>query len=107
MARTATAKRERAQAQAAAQAAALAARDLKIAALESIIDYSFADSNIAWEALQLPGNGFSIDGNRRLAVIGDLIIDMILAQQWYSSGADRAKWAHTRETVSANKNLGK
>lgn len=78
-------------------AAALAAVDpnLRVASLESIIHYSFANKSMAWEALQLPGNGFVTlsmpNGNKRLAIVGDLVIDLILSEPWYESGKNEGE----------------
>ena len=78
-------------------AAALEAVDpnLKVADLESIIHYSFANKSMGWEALQLPGNGFAtpfmLNGNKRLAIVGDLAIDLILSEPWYESGKDEGE----------------
>jgi hypothetical protein len=62
----------------------------KIISLETIIDYSFKDKSTAWEALQLAGNGFSTkfitNGNKRLAIVGNLVIDTVLSEAWYRSG---------------------
>lgn len=87
----------RKQASKARKVAALAAvdRDSKVADLESIIHYSFANKSFAWEALQLPGNGFEtlsmLNGNKRLAIIGDLVIDLILSEPWYDSRKDEGQ----------------
>lgn len=64
---------------------------LKVAELERIIGYTFADKMKGWEALQLPGNSFATSfitkGNKRLAIVGDLAIDLVLSETWYASGA--------------------
>ena len=79
------------------KAAALAAvdPDRNVASLESTIHYSFANKSMAWEALQLPGNGFETpsmpNGNKRLAIVGDLVIDLILSEPWYKSGKDEGE----------------
>ena len=78
-------------------AAAMRAIDpaVNIATLESLIDYSFTNKLLAWEALQLPGNGFATltitNGNKRLAVVGDQVIDLILLEGWFASGMDEGE----------------
>lgn len=63
---------------------------VKITELEKIIEYTFKDKVKAWEAIQLPGNGFATrfihNGNKRLAVVGDLVLDLIMSEEWYRSG---------------------
>lgn len=61
--------------------------------LESKINYTFTDKGIAWEALQLAGNGTTYienrdvpDGNKRLAIVGDIAIYMVLSVRWYCTG---------------------
>ena len=58
---------------------------------ESVIGYQFADKDLCWEALQCIGSGVSWaghrhcpDGNRRLAIVGNAAINLIMsAHQWY------------------------
>lgn len=70
----------------------------KVYTLQDIIEYNFNDPLLAAEALQLPGNGVSyigtrrlINGNKRLAVLGDVVLDMILCGKWYESGLSEGK----------------
>jgi hypothetical protein len=70
---------------------AMAAR--KINACEQIIGYTFKDRELAWEALQDPSSGVSVvgsrrlpKGNRRLALLGDKVLAMILVKTWYFAG---------------------
>ena len=60
--------------------------------VESIIGYCFTDPLILWEALQATGSGISVagtrrfpEGNKRLAVLGDTILKLVLVEQWYHS----------------------
>lgn len=68
----------------------------KIARAEAVIDYSFQDANIVWEALQAPGSGVvrsgtrSIrDGNKRLAIVGDAVLKLIINVENYEQGLTR------------------
>ena len=63
-----------------------------IRGVENIIDYRFTDPLILWEALQAAGSGISSagsrrfpDGNKRLAVVGDTILELVLVEAWYNS----------------------
>lgn len=60
--------------------------------VERIIGYSFTDPLILWEALQAAGSGVTsagtrrfADGNKRLAVLGDTILELVLVEEWYDS----------------------
>lgn len=68
-------------------------------AVENIIGYNFNDPLILWEALQAAGSMVRSagsrrfpDGNKRLAVLGDTILKLVLVQEWYDS-------AHVRGIV--------
>ena len=66
-----------------------------ISALESLISYTFTNRLLAQEALTAPGaliNGPHFpDGNKRLAVVGDIALDLALAGPWFNSGTGRGK----------------
>ena len=64
--------------------------------VESIISYNFSDSLILWEALQAAGSTVRSagtrrfpDGNKRLAVLGDTILKLVLVSEWYNSADAR------------------
>jgi hypothetical protein len=70
--------------------------DAMINGAEVAIGYLFVDEFILWEALQAPGSavrqagGRSIpDGNNRLALIGDAVLQMITIQDNYDRGATK------------------
>lgn len=63
-------------------------------AVEGIIGYRFSDRLILWEALQAAGSPVTSagtrrfpDGNKRLAVLGDAVLKLVLVAEWYD-GAD-------------------
>lgn len=64
-------------------------------AVENIIGYSFSDPLILWEALQAAGGARDAgtrrfpDGNKRLAVLGDTILKLVLVSEWYDSADAR------------------
>ena len=60
--------------------------------VEVIINFNFSDPLILWEALQAAGFGSTSagtrrfpDGNKRLAVLGDTILQLVLVSMWYDS----------------------
>ncbi|KAL8769521.1 MAG: hypothetical protein Q9209_004582 [Squamulea sp. 1 TL-2023] len=83
-----------------------------VAGVEAIIGYTFNDKFLLWEALQAAGSNVSIagtrtitDGNKRLAVVGDKILELVLAERWYGSGQVRGTWDEVRRRVGCNQNL--
>ena len=63
----------------------------KIQGVEETIGYEFDKKSILWEALQAAGSGVTnidgrplTDGNKRLALLGDAIVDVALIEQWYA-----------------------
>jgi hypothetical protein len=64
----------------------------KIHRCEQLLAYTFTDPNICSEALQAAGNGVYRagprtfrNGNKRLALLGDAALDLVLAEDWYAS----------------------
>ena len=69
--------------------------------IESFLGYNFA--NIDWleEALwaypvTMANGKHLIDGNKSLAVVGDAVLHVIVAEQCYDRGMTRGKWAILR-----------
>ena len=67
-----------------------------IAGLEAVISYHFTTPLLAWEALQAPGANAGplalptgLEGNKRLAILGDTILQLVLVEEWYRSGASK------------------
>lgn len=68
----------------------------KVEMCEAIIGRSFNDKNLCWEAVQAAGSGVSYigercirEGNKRLAVVGDIALNMVLAPDWHASEASK------------------
>ena len=68
----------------------MAALHSAVQGTEAVLDYTFNNPNLLWEALQEAGsNVLSIggrriqNGNKRLAVFGDIVLDLVLANDWY------------------------
>jgi len=69
---------------------------LKVQQCETVIGYNFNDKHLCWEALQAAGSGvFYIrlrrvpDGNKRLAIVGDIALNMALVPDWHASEAPK------------------
>ena len=68
-----------------------------VTTVERIIDYTFTDPNILWEALQAPGSGvlltgkrpISSDGHKRLALKGDAWLKLVIIEDWYGRNLPR------------------
>ena len=70
--------------------------DTILQAVQNIIEYRFKEQLILWEAMQAAGSNVRsagdrkfLDGNKRLAVIGDTVLQLVLAEKWYSGGTVR------------------
>ena len=66
--------------------------------VESQIGYLFEDPFILLEALQTPGsignyfgNRPSTDDNKRLALLGNTALQLVLLKDWYAGGGNRGK----------------
>jgi len=62
--------------------------------LQTVLAYQFTNSKYLHEALRAAGSGHgattsSIDGNKRLAHLGDAIMKVAVLEVWYASGAER------------------
>lgn len=58
--------------------------------VQNVTGHTFLDASILWEALQAPGapayaaNGRNFsNGNKRLALIGDAVLKVVLLETWY------------------------
>ncbi|KAF2137433.1 uncharacterized protein K452DRAFT_278680 [Aplosporella prunicola CBS 121167] len=61
-------------------------------AIETIVGYRFKNPNYLWEALQAHGSHvtkidgrFIGEGNKRLALVGDSVLRLVLLGDWYPS----------------------
>ena len=68
----------------------------KIQGVENAINYQFNDHALVWEALQAAGSGVTsingrplTDGNKRLALLGDAIMNVALVEDWYEGLAPK------------------
>ena len=65
----------------------------KIEECQYIIGYEFQDSHIICEALQMAGSRITVsgarqipNGNKRLAILGDNALEIVLCRAWYNGG---------------------
>lgn len=65
--------------------ALISAKITTIEAVESLIQYRFNHSALLWEALQCPSSPHAKhpNGNKRLAIIGDSVLQLSLAEDWF------------------------
>lgn len=64
--------------------------------LQDAIDYHFQNSRYLLEALRTAGAGYhtanapsTVDGNKRLAHLGEAVLRLLLLEDWYMAGANR------------------
>lgn len=69
---------------------------IKTHACELLIGYQFKEPLLLWEALQALGTAYDMpqmprydDGNTRLAIVGDRVLDLLLALKWYPTWQPR------------------
>lgn len=74
------------------------ANPIDIVYVETTIRYKFKDVNYLIEALTAAGPDAAsedivkfLDGNRRLALLGDSIIKLVLLNTWFTTGRSRCK----------------
>jgi dsRNA-specific ribonuclease len=64
--------------------------------LQSTLTYQFMNPRHLLEALRTTGSGYNIyqsrtvtDGNKRLAQLGDAVMELAVLEDWYASGTER------------------
>ncbi|KAL8830789.1 MAG: hypothetical protein Q9170_005572 [Blastenia crenularia] len=79
--------------------------------IEAIIGYTFDDPYLVWEAVSAAGSVVSgggrqfPNGNKRLAILGDTVLQLVLAEDWYSGRQPRAAFDRIRQHLASNGNL--
>lgn len=73
--------------------------EAKIEGAQTVIGYTFKKSRLLWEALQAAGspvlrigNRNLLDGNKRLAILGDRVLELALADDWYEGTEVRGRF---------------
>ena len=77
---------------------ALSEKGIRIHAVETLVRHRFHTPALLWEALQGPtvlidsaGKPVPPDGNKRLAIGGDAVIRLALAENWYPGKTNKGK----------------
>ncbi|KAL9026665.1 MAG: hypothetical protein Q9196_004703, partial [Gyalolechia fulgens] len=85
--------------------------DRIVRGVEGVMSYHFDDPYFVLEAVSAAGSltfggprRFP-DGNKRLAILGDTVLQLVLAGDWYDSAASRAVFDRIRQQVASNQNL--
>jgi hypothetical protein len=56
-----------------------------IAGAQTIIGHTFTNSELCWEALQAKAAGGYTEGNKRLALVGDAVLRLLIIKSWYTT----------------------
>ncbi|KAL9580774.1 MAG: hypothetical protein Q9212_004300 [Teloschistes hypoglaucus] len=79
---------------------------------ESEIGYTFREPMLLWEALQAPGAYVTFcqvpryrEAHKRLAIVGDKVLDFLLSLKWYPTWQTTAQFDHMRSTVFTNEHF--
>ncbi|KAL8882669.1 MAG: hypothetical protein Q9198_000366 [Flavoplaca austrocitrina] len=79
--------------------------------VQNIIGYTFNDSDLVREAVSAAGSIVAAgtrrfpNGNKRLAILGDTVLQLALAEEWYDGIEPRATYDRIRQAVGSNNNL--
>ena len=60
--------------------------DSAVASIEAIIGYRFMDRSLLIEALSIRGKHNKLDGNGKLALLGDAVLRLAVLDPWYQEG---------------------
>jgi len=55
--------------------------------VEALIDYHFMNPDLCWEALQGKGAGGIPHGNKRLALVGDVLLRLKHLMDWFPTSS--------------------
>ncbi|KAJ5203429.1 hypothetical protein N7449_005508 [Penicillium cf. viridicatum] len=80
--------------------------DEELQVFEEKINYSFANNALLREALQVP-NGSNGDGNKKIALIGDIILDLVIVTSGYDKNKTRGEISKISQQRVSNVNLAK
>ncbi|KAI4173984.1 MAG: hypothetical protein LQ346_008307 [Caloplaca aetnensis] len=81
--------------------------------VQGIIGYVFNDPYLVVEAVTAAGSRTSsgnrqfADGNKRLAVLGDTVLQLALAQDWYDGNEPRGAFTKILQRVGSNSNISR
>ncbi|KFY46875.1 hypothetical protein V494_00285 [Pseudogymnoascus sp. VKM F-4513 (FW-928)] len=86
----------------------LTQRETLIAAAEILTGYIFNDDESLWEALQAPGSNAAFlypEGNKRLAMIGDVVLKLIILDDLRTRNMARGAMDRVVQRIVNNINL--
>ncbi|KAF1948111.1 ribonuclease III [Byssothecium circinans] len=82
--------------------------------VETILEYQFSNPNLLNEALLAAGASVSSkdihgdpQGNKRLALLGDSVLQEAILEPWYSSGESTEKGSNKVKNLARNSKLSK
>ncbi|KFY31782.1 hypothetical protein V493_00802 [Pseudogymnoascus sp. VKM F-4281 (FW-2241)] len=81
-----------------------------VRAAEDVIDYSFIDKELPWEAIQAAGSNMAFrypEGNKRLAMIGDAVVKLVVLEDLRvaDSPRDAGDMQNSLSYIGSNANL--
>jgi hypothetical protein len=79
-------------------------RAAKVQACEELLVHTFGNKDTIWEALEIGGNGKRClpEGNKRIAIVGDRVLDLVLAEEWHARDERRCTAAIKLATTHTN-----
>ncbi|KAK2882485.1 hypothetical protein FQN49_000315 [Arthroderma sp. PD_2] len=80
-------------------------KERRTEAVEGLLNYTFEDKNLPYQALSLPGAGSYAAGNRSLAQVGDAAIRLSLLSEGYLRGMARGRISAILGRNTNNTNL--
>ncbi|KAL8664026.1 MAG: hypothetical protein Q9168_007990 [Polycauliona sp. 1 TL-2023] len=84
---------------------------LAVQGVEAIVGYTFNDMDLVREAVSAAGAVIAAgtrrfpDGNKRLAILGDTVLQLALAEEWYDGDQPRVAFDRIRQRIGSNHNL--
>lgn len=70
----------------------MSSKQQAITAVQNILQYIFEDQQLLWLALQAAGSGIGpTDGNKKLAMIGDAVMKLVILDDLYSDANPRGR----------------
>ncbi|KFY98408.1 hypothetical protein V500_01677 [Pseudogymnoascus sp. VKM F-4518 (FW-2643)] len=81
-----------------------------VSAAEDVIDYSFIDKGLLWEAIQAAGSNMAFrypEGNKRLAMIGDAVVKIVVLEDLRVADSlrDAGDMQNSLSYIGSNANL--
>ncbi|KAJ6093513.1 hypothetical protein N7486_008802 [Penicillium sp. IBT 16267x] len=77
----------------------------RIRAVEVIINYEFYDKSLLMKALEAAGATIASQGNKRLTLIGDAALRLVIYEFGYEDEASIRDMTNAQNTLATNENL--